>query len=188
MGADDDDDDDFEFEPVATELEVLTQAANRLSQVLNGLGCLEVGKVNYRSGEMSFLCRWSNERRWYQILERFLTREKGWESFIAKKMMMRRGQMVAGWYLGFKADDIVAAAERVGGLFLTIQAELDGATSIRGTPIVDYTTQPTSGPPLMKGEIEVEMFGVESNRNELRVIGTHVDGRPMMSAGVREVK
>ena len=139
------------------ELKHIEVSANRLAAIINRTGegqseeCLTVGKMNYKSGEMSFLCRWGDERRWFQIMNLFLAKERGWTSHIAKKYWAQGGDVVAGWYLGFGADDIVAAAERIGGLLLQVMAEVDGTlpAGIPDTPpVADYSVDelPLVGP------------------------------------------
>ncbi len=134
-------------------------ASNALANIINKLGCLQVGKSTVGAKEVTYLCRWTDEVRWTEIMTRFLLHEAGWQSFIAKTYFVRADEetkkknVVAGWYLAFRHDDIEAAIEKIGALLLSCAADLDGATDT-GAVL-----------PLGAEVYEVPLVGVTKDRN-----------------------
>lgn len=137
----------------------IENAANDLGNTIDKLSCLQVGKTTVGAKEITFLCRWTDEPRWMEIMTRFLLYEKGWQSFFAKTFFVRADEqtgkkgVVAGWYLAFRADDIEAVAEQIGALFLSCAADLDGATDFSAVN------------PLGAEVYEVPLVGVTADRN-----------------------
>ena len=134
-------------------------AADRLANVINKLGCLQVGQKTVGARELTYLCRYTDEVRWTELMTRFLMHEKGWQSFIAKTYFTRAGEktgdknVVSGWYLAFRADDIEAASEEIAKLLLSCVADLDGAVGF------DQVSS-------LGGEVlEVPLVGVTKDRN-----------------------
>ena len=137
----------------------IEKAANTLANILNKMNCLQVGKTTVGAKEVTYLCRWTDEIRWTEVMTRFLTHEAGWQSFIAKTYFVRvdeetkKRSVVAGWYLAFRADDIEAVAEKIGALFLSCVADLDGSTDFESVM------------PLGAEVFDVPLVGVSSTRN-----------------------
>tara|TARA_Y100000310_G_C20621018_1_gene783286 strand:+ start:599 stop:1069 length:471 start_codon:yes stop_codon:yes gene_type:complete len=110
--------------------DILDEVAQRLSSVIDNIGCLKVRRVSTGPDTISYLCNWIDEVKWYEVLSFFLLNERGWRSDISKRYfkIVKDGEatIAAGWRLSFQSEDIVGAAERVGSLLIRCAAAVEG--------------------------------------------------------------
>ena len=103
-----------------------------LTNSLRALNCLKVLSVSSRHGDVRFLCRVEDPKRWQRALRSYLVREQlvsDWYSFIGTKYFVANNKVVFGWVLLWEAEDedeLTAVTEKVRKLLSEVREEIDG--------------------------------------------------------------
>lgn len=102
-----------------------------MKDTLEGLGFIDVVSASSRNGDVRFLCRVHDEKKWLKVLSEFLSNEGSWYSFIGKKYFVSKsGSLVFGWVLIFESEDLDKAVQEIRRTLLaayTIVSEADSS-------------------------------------------------------------
>lgn len=106
-----------------------SDAVEHLTTVIDSYTGLSVVERSISTNEVSFLCRQVDLTRWRTVSARFLlSQPDGWGVFIGQRWVrtVRNGQavIVDPWYLGFKADDVVALLQQAGALLIKVNTQV----------------------------------------------------------------
>lgn len=105
-----------------------SEAVEHFTTIIDSYTGLTVVERGISTNEVSFLCRQVDLARWRTVSARFLlSQPDGWGVFIGQRLVrtVRNGQAVVvdPWYLGFKADDVVALLQQAGALLIKVNTQ-----------------------------------------------------------------
>jgi len=92
---------------------MIEDIAQKVAKAFNSLGFAEVVQVTFKSDQLGFLCRFSEEADALKLIYHLFLKEESWQSHICKKFFLKGPDMRFAWNFSFKADDITAAGEKI---------------------------------------------------------------------------
>lgn len=92
---------------------MVEDAARKVSEALNQLGCVSVVQVRMKVDQISFHCRIPEEMDAIRLIYQLCLQEDGWQSHFCKKYFLGGDGLKYTWGLSFRSRDISAAADRI---------------------------------------------------------------------------